>query len=679
MDNNKNIENKTNNQNTNNLIEFGEIKLLFWLSAVIFVTLAIVLIKIIGILGQLTSGFGGMIGGAVDGFNSMKLLITLLAIFGIASIINIVVIFNIRSKALNSNNFQKMNIPNYANPFRLAISGIVILVILLLSMIGLMPEFLSKFAVIVGLVALIACIVFSALTLLKNYPIVFQKDNGVNVNNNVAQNLENTDNKQSQIINSSNANNNSENVSQPGFLDNILQKDNENSKLFLKIIFWLSTIASVILLYVGIKGLSLYFNAKKLASEAASSSSLDNLFNSGMNTLGEGMGFISTAKTLQGILNLIVIAVIVVTVLIYLKAKKENKIEKLKNLNYYFIFGFGISGLLEIYAVNKVIKAFTSLSGMFGAATGSAPNLGFTQFVLILTLITSLGSVVTNYFVIFKGKNVEIEDIKSEWNNGAKKINAMDPEKKKKYTTIGIAVIGIIALYYICANFIFLQNFDFNKYYTVRIDGASGSGKITNYQNPEFPLETANSNTGKPKKEEEFAKEGGITFNFSKTEGIQNGDTIDVDISYNKDVAKKLKIRPQNSKFKIKVSGLLEYAKNANQVKDLKNYITKLAQRKIELQKDENSSDNPNLAGIYYKQDENGNLSVKYFIQNVFAGFFGNTESFEPVEIGNIVLDKNNNITSYEEIKSNSFSTEKYNNAGEVQAAMSSQGYALLN
>ena len=111
-----------------------------------------------------------------------------------------------------------------------------------------------------------------------------------------------------------------------------------------------------------------------------------------------------------------------------------------------------------------------------------------------------------------------------------------------------------------------MQNFDFNKYYTVRIDGASGSGKITNYQNPEFPLETANSNTEKPKKEEEFAKEGGITFNFSKTEGIQNGDTIDVEVSYNKDVAKKLKIRPQNSKFKIKVNGLLEYAKNANQV-----------------------------------------------------------------------------------------------------------------
>ena len=73
-----------------------------------------------------------------------------------------------------------------------------------------------------------------------------------------------------------------------------------------------------------------------------------------------------------------------------------------------------------------------------------------------------------------------------------------------------------------------------------------------------------------------------------------------------------MQARIYTSKFKIKINGLLEYAKNANQVKDLKNYITKLAQRKIELQKDDNPSDNPNLSGIYYKQDENGNLSIKY-------------------------------------------------------------------
>ena len=140
------------------------------------------------------------------------------------------------------------------------------------------------------------------------------------------------------------------------------------------------------------------------------------------------MDFFSTAKTMQGILNLIVIAVIVAAVLIYLKAKKENKIEKLKNLNYYFIGGFIIFGLLEMYAVHGLVKALTSLSGMFGAATGSAPNFGLIKFSLALIFITSLGSVITNYFVIFRGKNIEIEDIKSEWNNGAEKINAIDPE-----------------------------------------------------------------------------------------------------------------------------------------------------------------------------------------------------------------------------------------------------------
>ena len=486
-------------------------------------------------------------------------------------------------------------------------------------------------------------------------------------------NTENKTNNQN-----SNANNNSGNISQSGFLDNILQKDNENNKLFLKIVFWLTAAASVILLYTGIKGLSLYLNAKKAASEA-SSGSLDNLFSSGANLLGKGMDFFSTAKTMQGILNLIVITVIVATVLIYLKAKKENKIEKLKNLNYYFIGGFIIFGLLEMYAVHGLIKALTSLSGMFGAATGSAPNFGLIKFSLALIFITSLGSVITNYFVIFRGKNIEIEDIKSEWNNGVQKINAMNPEKKKKYKVIGIAVIGVLALYYICTNFIFLKNFDFNKYYTVRIDGASGSATIQNYQNPNFPLETMHGNTEKMTKEEEFEKDAEISFTFSKTEGIQNGDTIDVNVSYNKEIANRLKIRPKNSKFKIKVNGLLEYAKNVNEIKDLKNYITKVAQRKIELQKDQDSSSNLNLGGIYYKQDENGNLSVKYFIQKVFTGFFGNTESFEPVEIGKIVLDKKNNIISYEEIKSNSFSSETYNNTGEVQATMSSQGYNLLN
>lgn len=691
MENNKNIENDINNQNVNNLIEFGEIKLLFWLSAVIFGTLGFVFIKTIGILGQFMNGFGGMLGGAVDGYNSIRLLTVLFIVFGIAMIINIAMIFNIRSKALNSNNAGKMNIPNYANPFRLAISGIVVLAILILLFAGLVPEPLLNLIIIVDLIAIIACLVFSALTLVKNYPVVFPKNNVENsnninsVNNSATENTGNnsqdiSNNQEKANSNTSNINSTSRNTSQLGFLDNILQKDNENNKLFLKIIFWLSTISATILLYGGIKAWSLYSNAKKLASEANSTSSLDNLFNSGMNTLGEGIGFISTAKTLQSLLNLIIIAVIVVSILIYLKAKKENKVSKLKNLNYYFIGGFGILGLIEMYSVNAVIKAFSSLAGMWGAATGSAPNMGLTQFAVITTFLASLGSAVTNYFLVFKGKNVEVGDIKSEFNTGMEKINAMDPEKKKKYKTIGIAAIGIIALYYICTNFIFLKNFDFNKYYTVRIDGISGNATIHNYENPNSPLKTVHGNKAKPTKEEEFSQNAEISFVFSKIEGIKNGDTIDVDISYNKDIAKKLKIRPKNSKFKIKVNGLPEYAKDVNQVKDFKNYVTKLAQRKIETENDENPYRKRNLASIYYKQDENGDLSVKYFINVISPGFLGNVEHFEQIEIGKIVLDKNKNITSYEEIVPKGIIYSKtYSNIGEVQATMNSEGYTLLN
>ena len=689
MENNKNIENNINRQNINNLIELGEIKLLFWLSAVIFGSLGLIFIKVIGILGQFMNGFRGMIGGAVDGYNSMRLLTVLFIVFGISMIINIIMIFNIRSKALNSNNAVKMTIPNYTNPFRLAISGIAVLVILILLFVGLVPEFLFKLIAVVALAASISCLVFSALTLIKNYPIVFPKSNAENSNNvntennNIADNTvhdsQDTINGQEKISNTSNTNNVSGNISQSGFLDSILQKDNESNKLFLKIIFWLSSISAAILLYSGIKAWSLYSNAKKLASEANGLSSLDSLFNSGMNTLGEGIGFISTAKMLQGLLNLIIIAVIAVSVLIYLKAKKENKISKLKNLNYYFIVGFGILGLIEMYSVNEVIKAFSSLSGMWGAATGSAPNVGLTQFAVITTFLASLGSAITNYFLVFKGKNVEIEDIKSEFNTGMEKINAMNPEKKKKYKIIGITVIGILGLYYICINFIFLKNFDFNKYYTVRIDGISGNATIQNYQNPNSPLGTMHGNKAKPTKEEEFAKNAEISFAFSKTEGIKNGDTINVDISYNKEVAKKLKIRPKNSKFEIKVDGLLEYAKDVNQIKNFKNYITKIAQQKIESENDENSSRNHNLASIYYKKDENGALSVKYFIQVTSPGFFGNVEHFEQIEIGKIVLDKNKNIISYEEIVPRGIIYSKtYSNMGEVQATMNSEGYTLL-
>lgn len=697
---NNNLNSGINNRNTNNLIQAGEIKLLFWLSAVIFGVLAFVLVKLFGILGHISGGnFGGLLGEAQGAYNSLGLIMVVLIVFGVANIINIVAVFKIRSDALQSNIIGKMKLPNYANPFRLAIcqSGIIILVIL--GKLGIADIF-GNLIIVLYLIGILGCLVFSFMTLLKNYPIVFDKTgnaasaaNNVSVRNNtdnfadtvnnknVENNINNVQNDIQGNENISVANNpasNFNNNSQKGFLDNLMAKDNAENKLFLKIIFWLSVVVSAMLLYGGIKANGLNSNAKDFANNA-SSGSLEGMFNSGVKTLGEGMGFLSQAKTMQGIMNLIMIVVIAVSVLIYLKAKKENNIQKLKNLNYYFIGGLIIFGLLEMYSVNGVIKALTSISGAFGALTGSAPNFGLVKISIVGTFIAALGSAVTNYLFVFKGKNIETNDIKSEINTGIEKINALDPEKKKKYKAIGLGAVGLIAIYYICANFIFLNTFDVSKYYTVQIDGVSGKAVATTVVNPNSPLEK-NAGTGKkPSKTDEFAESGQVNFVFSQAERLKNGDVVDVTVEYDKETAKRMKIRTKNTKFKVKVEGLPEYATEVNQVKDLKNYVTKVAQKELEKKVEADKYNNFNLSNIYYKKNEDGNLEIKYFIQKTTTGFFAG-ESFEAIGIGNIVLDKNKNIVSYENLKpKNSYSGDQYNNLAEVEATMASEGFTILN
>lgn len=697
---NNNLNSGINNRNTNNLIQAGEIKLLFWLSAVIFGVLAFVLVKLFGILGHISGGnFGGLLGEAQGTYNSLGLIMVVLIVFGVANIINIVAVFKIRSDALQSNIIGKMKLPNYANPFRLAIcqSGIIILVIL--GKLGIADIF-GNLIIVLYLIGILGCLVFSFMTLLKNYPIVFDKtgnaasaannvpirnntDNFANTlnNKNVENNINNVQNDIQGNENISVANNpasNFNNNSQKGFLDNLMAKDNAENKLFLKIIFWLSVVVSAMLLYGGIKANGLNSNAKDFANNA-SSGSLEGMFNSGVKTLGEGMGFLSQAKTMQGIMNLIMIAIIAVSVLIYLKAKKENNIQKLKNLNYYFIGGLTIFGLLEMYSVNGVIKALTSISGAFGALTGSAPNFGLVKISIVGTFIAALGSAVTNYLFVFKGKNIETNDIKSEINTGIEKINALDPEKKKKYKAIGLGAIGLIAIYYICANFIFLNTFDVSKYYTVQIDGVSGKAEATTVVNPNSPLEKIAGTGKKPSKTDEFAESGQVNFVFSQAEGLKNGDVVDVTVEYDKETAKRMKIRTKNTKFKVKVEGLPEYATEVNQVKDLKNYVTKVAQKELEKKVEVDKYNNFNLSNIYYKKNEDGNLEIKYFIQKTTTGFFAG-ESFEAIGIGNIVLDKNKNIVSYENLKpKNSYSGDQYNNLAEVEATMASEGFTILN
>ena len=691
MDNNvNNINNNLNTQNADGLIQAGEIKLLFWLSAVIFGVLVFVLIKLFGIFGQIGGGnIGGLLGEAQGAYNSLGLIIVVLIVFAVANISNIVAVFMIRSKAIQLNISEKMKLPNYANPFRLAICQSAIIVLFILGKLGIADIF-GNLIIILYLAGVLGCLVFSFMTLLKNYPVVFNKDgNAVNVVNtpavnNINNNFSNTDNNIKNNINNENISdvNNSvnslNNNSKKGFLDNLMSKDNAENKLFLKIIFWLSSVVTIMLLYGGIKANSLNSSAKEL-SNTASSGDLESIFNAGTKTLGQGMGFLSQAKTMQGIMNLIMIVIIAVSVLIYLKARKENNIQKLKNLNYYFIGGLIIFVLLEMYSINSVIKALTSISGAFGALTGSTPNFGMVKISVIGTFIAALGSAITNYFFVFKGKNIETGDIKSEIDTGIGKINAMDPEKKKKYKIIGIGVIGLAAIYYVCTNFIFLNIFDINKYYTVQIDGVSGKAVASSVVNPNSPLEK-NAGTGKkPSKTDEFAETGQVAFVFSQSEGLKNGDVVDVTVEYDKEAAKRMKIRLKNTKFKVKVEGLPEYATDASQVKDLKNYITKVAQKELENKIESDKYTAFSLSDIYYKKDENGNLEIKYFIQETSTGFFARV-TFEAIGIGEIVLDKNKNIVSYEKLRPrNSYSGDKYNNLAEVEAAMASEGFTKLN
>lgn len=690
----KNLDNSINTHNTESLINVKEIKLLFWLSGVIFGVLAFALVKMFSILGQISGGnLGGLLGEAQGAYNSLKLIIAVLIIFMVANIVNIIAIFKIRSKALQSNLMEKMKLPNYANPFRLAICQSAIIILAILGKLGIADIF-GNLIIILYLAGILGCVVFSFMTLLKNYPIIFNKsgnmastannvlntndvNNLVNTDNNSIVNIEN--NVQDNIQGNENVSaNNTDNNSQKGFLDNLMEKDNPENKLFLKIIFWLSTAISVMLLYGGIKANSLNSSAKNLANSAGSGS-LENLFNSGVKTLGNGMGFLSQAKTMQGIMNLIMVAVIAVSILICLKAKKENNIQKLKNLNYYFIGGLIIFGLLEMYSVNGVIKALTSISGMFGAFAGATPNFGLVKISVIGTFIAALGSAVTNYLFVFKGKNIETGDIKSEINTGIEKINALDPEKKKKYTKIGLIAAGLVVIYYICTSFIFLKNFDMNKYYTVQIDGVSGKAIATVINNPNSPW-TKNMEAGKKlSKTDEFAENGQINFIFSQSEGLKNGDVVDVTVEYDKETAKSMKIRPKNTKFKVKVEGLPEYASDANQIKNLKNYITKIAQKEIEKELENNNYNSFNVSNIYYKKNEDGNLEIRYFIQKTSNGYFSGS-SFEGIGIGGIVLDKNKNIVSYERLApKNSYSGDQYNNFAEVEATMASEGFTILN
>ena len=493
---------------------------------------------------------------------------------------------------------------------------------------------------------------------------------------------------QNNIKNEENNTNSNNNQSQ-GFLDNILSKDNNQNKLFLKSIFGLSAAILAGILWLAFKGLMFYMQIKKV-EKASSSSDLMG----GLGALGDaGTSILNILQTISNVHNIFkfgTILLIIVLVLSYLKMKKENLTSNFTKINYLSAVGVALIGILEIIKVDKYMNIVKNplaagMSMMSNQQEIPNPNPKLWIFFSVLFLILAVISTTTNYFKAFKSKDFEMADVQAGIQTAKEKYNKMDSGQKKKIGIIAAVIVGALVLYNIGVNYIFLDNVDFSKAYAVRVTGDSENASIsweTKYDYYYKMKEEANNNNKKAQKEMEFLDNGEISIDYPKNKQFKNGDTVTVNFTYNKDLAKKLKIRPKNTKVKIKIENLPKIAKEVNEVKNLKAFITKLSQARLEHTYDNMAFYNvvdlstySALPNIYYKKDDSGHLTLKYFYGSVSAG-----EEILAVTVKNIILDKNGNIISYDDNDLNDKNNyEKYYSIPEIEAAMNSEGYMLLN
>lgn len=493
---------------------------------------------------------------------------------------------------------------------------------------------------------------------------------------------------QNNIKNDENNLPNHNNKQSQGFLDNILSKDTKQNKLFLKWIFGLSTAILAGILWLAFKGFMLYLQIKKIEKASSGSDMMG-----GLGAIGDAgtsiMGILQTISNVHIIFKFGTILLIITLILAYLKMRKENEVNSFIKINYLSAVGVSLIGILEIVKVDKYMNMLKNpltvgMSMMNNHQEIPNPNPKLWIFFSVLFLILSIISTVTNYFKVFKDKDFEISDVQTSLKDAKEKYNKLNSKQKKK---IGIAItgiVGVLALYYISVNFIFLASVDFGKAYAVSVTGNSEEASISwNTKYDYYNKLKEKTNDKKAQKEIEFLDNGEISIEYPRDKHFKNGDTVTVDFTYNKDLAKKLKIHPKNTKVKVKIEGLPKIAKEINEVKDLKTFITKLAQARLENIYDNAAFYNiSNLANdftimpnIYYKKDESGHLILKYFYASNSMG----TEIIA-VRVSNIILDKNNNIVSYDDNNQTEKNLyEKYSSIPELEATMNSEGYTLLN
>ena len=253
--------------------------------------------------------------------------------------------------------------------------------------------------------------------------------------------------------------------------------------------------------------------------------------------------------------------------------------------------------------------------------------------------------------------------------------NSKKNGKKGIITFVGV-IIAIIG-YYVLTNYVFVNKLNISDYYTVSVDGISGDAKAK-------ILSKKPSKAKRNLELKSFLDKANINFELSKSEGIQNGDTIQVDITYDTNLAKRNKIKVINNKFEIKVNDLptnvkdISGIKNLSQIKEsYENYFISELERKTDYYETLYEA-----LGMYSGTDSQGKAVLiiygKVKTRNVY--YDGKASAYYYLELSDLMQNNNGEIiqATKASIDSDSYLNGELN-PQELDSRLKLQGFSKIN
>ena len=266
-------------------------------------------------------------------------------------------------------------------------------------------------------------------------------------------------------------------------------------------------------------------------------------------------------------------------------------------------------------------------------------------------------------------------------NDGYDNYNAQNPNfnssnkkngKKGIITIIGIlvAIVG----YYVLTNYVFVKKLNISDYYAISIDGSSGDAKAKILsKEAKHNLEFKN-----------FLDKANIAFKLSKSEDIQNGDTIQVDVDYDINLAKRNKIKVINDKFEIKVNDLptnvkdISRIKNLSQIKELyENYFLSELEKKTDYYQTSYE-----ILGMYSGIDSEGKTVLRIYSKLKTRNMYydGKASNYYYLELSDLM--QNNTEEIIQATKGSIVSDSYLNgelNPQELDSRLKLQGFSKIN